>query len=183
MEIIREVERVGPSLMYACQRTAFESGKLHSARLTDSTLESPPSYIPPNLIELASIRRSVISNLPSSCVHCNAVLLREYIISRSDNSIIAYCKSKNGCGKSQVLFAPINLAKPYYEQVCVYEIPDVIPEGSEQYTRHGVSYRHPDELCKKCNQPSRSHKSGVDQNGWVKIGESCIDLPGDWPEL
>ena len=51
-------------------------------------------------------------------------------VERPDNSIMAYCKTKDACGRSHVLFAGIDKTIPKYEQICIFESEKKIDEQS-----------------------------------------------------
>jgi hypothetical protein len=71
-------------------------------RKTDSTPTEPPSYKIPDIKGLCELKKKILANLPSQCAHCGKPHKHSLgsFKERSDDEIIAYCKTKEGCGKS-----------------------------------------------------------------------------------
>lgn len=100
--------------MYMCQTVAYQARDKLGGTKTDSTLTAPPSHTPPDITALCELRKKVLSELPKTCAHCKAPLLHSIgsFVERPDGSLMAYCKGKGACGRSQVLFAPFDRSVP-----------------------------------------------------------------------
>lgn len=108
-----------PTQMYAQQTVAYEARDALIGETTNSTSESPPFQTPPDIEKLCQLRKHILRNLPTTCTHCNAEMLKEYIVDHK-GSIIAYCKTPGACGRSLVLYAGVDFTYPVYEQTCPY---------------------------------------------------------------
>lgn len=120
----------GPSMMYQVQRPAFEARKtiLDACCIGPSTSTTPPQIQAINIQEVCALKKQAITNKPLNCVHCGAKHPERSIIETKDGSIIAYCREKGACGKSNVIFAGIELSTPQFEQVCPFQHRNHIPE-------------------------------------------------------
>lgn len=105
--------------MYAQQTVAYAARDALIGETTNSTPESPPILTPPDIVKLCDLRREILRNLPTTCTHCKAEMLKEYIVDHK-GSIIAYCKTPGACGRSLVLYAGVDFSYPIYEQTCRY---------------------------------------------------------------
>lgn len=114
------MEPFGTSRMYACQAPAFAARDELVGIQTDSTPEHPPHHDTPDWRRLCDLKLSIVQSLPTACSHCGAVLEPEFIIERRDGDIVAYCKTKGACGKSQVLFAAVDPTYPVYTKFCPF---------------------------------------------------------------
>jgi hypothetical protein len=116
-------------MMYAQQSAAYSARDNYGSHRTDSTKDEPPSHSTPNLEELCNLKKKIVTDLPTNCVHCGADYPLGSIIELKDQCIVAYCKKKGACGKSLVLFAGLDLVVPSYVQVCKFEA--VTPDACE----------------------------------------------------
>ncbi len=101
---------------------------------TDSTPTSPPSHTIPDIKGLCDLKKKILSNLPDKCAHCGKPhkhSLGSYK-ERDNDEIIAYCKTKDGCGRSQILFAALDLSYPEYKQICIFEDDGKLKEKKEE---------------------------------------------------
>lgn len=184
--------------MYACQTAAFSFRNQHSfnSNVTDSTPTSPPTHKALDLSAICTQKWEIINNLPHNCVHCSAEFPPKSVVELKDCSIMAYCKKPGACGKSQVLFAGIELKSPIYEQVCAFqaiehklEIEDSnepldsakLMGELEMHARRPVTMEDHSPTCAKCGSRYHNHHHDVDQNGWRIARYEAIKPPGDWP--
>jgi hypothetical protein len=107
--------------MYAAQSAAFSARDVLLGRKTDSTSDSPPSFTSPNLEELCSLKKKVLAELPTHCIHCDAEYTKKSFVETKDGAVMAYCKQPGACGKSLVLFAGVDLSTPIYIRVCMFQ--------------------------------------------------------------
>lgn len=195
--------------MYAQQAVAYDARAALLGQTTDSTPKTPPTQTPPDIVQLCALRKQILKNLPSTCVHCNAEMKKEYIVDHK-GSIMAYCKAPGACGRSLVLFAGVDFTYPVYAQTCVYthspavaaapvtashaqplsaaEMELVVNElTSTNFNDVGAmdiytlhGIPNPAHLCDHCGKPPSEHKK-CDQNGWYEARRSVYTLPPDWP--
>ena len=111
-------------MMYQCQAPAYAARNEIVGKPTDSTPTTPPSVPEIDVEALCKLKREIVSNLPTNCPHCQAEYPRDikgtFVELRNCGSIVAYCKKPGACGRSNVIFAGVELARPVYEQVCVF---------------------------------------------------------------
>ena len=174
------------SMMYQSQMPAYSAHSAYNAHVSNSTPTSPPEVTPTDITAACTKKKNVVNALPIKCSHCPAALSHEdnCFNEMKDGSVIAYCRAKGGCGRSQVLFVAPELSIPKYKQVCVFEEDTTKPNGSTAdhtalMRMHGVTINGA--VCKKCEKTYESHEKGYDTNGWVQCGEDIIKLPSDWP--
>lgn len=112
--------------MYAIQAPAFESALSYGVSRTASNPDEPPSR-PLDIVAACKHKQEIVTNLPKNCGHCKAELQSDWVQEINDD-IFAYCKGKDGCGKSQMLFVgPKDYISRTYEKVCVFK-----PKASPQ---------------------------------------------------
>ena len=107
--------------MYPQQAPAFEARNQFGGSISDSTVDSPPTFVAPDFAALCEIKKTVVNNLPAMCCHCGAEYPPGSIIERQDGDIMAYCKLRGACGKSLVLFASIDRTAPVYQKFCKFQ--------------------------------------------------------------
>ena len=107
--------------MYAQQAPAFEARSRMITDLGPSTENSPPVFTLPDIEGLTALKKQVVENLPTKCVHCGADMLPEYCTELRDGTVMAYCKKRGACGRSLVLFAGVKLVRPIYRQICPFQ--------------------------------------------------------------
>eukprot|EP01033_Poteriospumella_lacustris_P009397 gene9397-6728_t len=66
--------------MYAQQAPAFEARSRMITDLGPSTEDSPPVFTLPDIEGLKALKKQVVENLPTKCVHCEADMLPEYCV-------------------------------------------------------------------------------------------------------
>lgn len=118
--LLPDMSAFSPTQMYAQQAVAYSSRDSLLGETTNSTPESPPTQTPPDIERLCELRRHVLRNLPTTCSHCKAEMLKDDIVDHK-GSIIAYCKTPGACGRSLVLYAGVDFSYPVYEQTCPYK--------------------------------------------------------------
>eukprot|EP01040_Poterioochromonas_malhamensis_P018649 gene18649-21832_t len=111
----------GPHRMYAQQAPAFEARSRMITDLGPSTEDSPPVFTLPDIEGLKALKKQVVENLPTKCVHCEADMLPEYCTELRDGTVMAYCKKRGACGRSLVLFAGVKLVRPVYRKICPFQ--------------------------------------------------------------
>ncbi len=116
----------GPSRMYQAQTVAFNARSELMGVKTDSTPETPPTHTLPNVVELSALKQRIVSNLPTNCVHCEAIYPPNSFLEHK-GSVMAYCKLKGACGRSLVLFAGVEMNTPVYTKICPFKAPEIIP--------------------------------------------------------
>lgn len=188
----------GPSMMYQVQRPAFEARKtiLDACCIGPSTATSPPQIQAINIQEVCELKKQAIANKPINCVHCGAKHPERSIIETKDGSIIAYCREKGACGKSNVIFAGIELSTPQFEQVCPFQHRIHIPETritedlNAELTQEPIIQRpmfreitmeDHSPTCALCGKRYHEHKQDCDQFGWRICSRRPVVLPSDWP--
>eukprot|EP01105_Mastigella_eilhardi_P027335 TRINITY_DN8392_c0_g1_i2.p2 TRINITY_DN8392_c0_g1~~TRINITY_DN8392_c0_g1_i2.p2 ORF type:complete len:227 (-),score=38.71 TRINITY_DN8392_c0_g1_i2:71-751(-) len=190
---------------FQCQRLAVNDARENGCKITNSTPEAPPKVTPPDVTALCALKRQAIAkhSTPQPCAHCGKFIEPKWVV-EVKRDVIAYCKAKDGCAHSHILFVQPSLDVPEYEKVCAYEPEDVdeaqapapycMPMQSLYYPpvvfrkRNGdgpleavSSDVSPAHLCKKCHKCAEDHKGGYDQNGWRECGRVEVELPSDWP--
>ncbi len=99
-------------MMYQSQQPAYAARSEIIGKITDSTPTTPPSIPEINLDELCRLKREIVSNLPTHCVHCQAEYPKDikgvFVEMKNDNTIVAYCKKPGACGRSHVLLLVLN---------------------------------------------------------------------------
>jgi hypothetical protein len=191
----------GPSMMYATQRPAFEARKvlLDASFKSPSTPTSPPEYDPIDVLALCALKKSVVSHLPTHCIHCGAEYPQGSIVELSDGTVMAYCKCKGACGKSHVLFAGVDVSTPIFEKTCPFksivvevdataDLTAVGPPSAQELARLVTELQHRvitiedhDPTCALCGKRHLSHKQDCDVNGWRIASRRRVALPSDWP--
>lgn len=201
----------GPSIMYAQQAVAFDARAALMGHTTDSTPETPPTHTAPDIVQLCALKKQVLQNLPTSCVHCKAEIKKEYIVEHN-GSIMAYCKTPGACGRSLVLFAGVDFTYPVYAQTCVYTHAERTPPpafGKPAGSTQTLSAAELEQAIQQLNVtnfinadpgniyalhgiPNPAHLCDTcgkspnqhkkcDQNGWYEVRRSVYALPSDWP--
>lgn len=191
--------------MYQMQQQAFASHAAYAPSTTDSTSETPPTFVRADMAGAMQQKAAILSALPETCAHCNAPMIAVGgFVEDAKGNVWQYCRQPGACGKSRILFKMCDRRVPVYEQVCVFVAPDnmyehygtpmgaqmipavfanapglVAPSTLEQL--HGIV--PPAAPCKTCNQLYSSHRGDVDTNGW-RIKEYAMEpLPAGWPKL
>jgi hypothetical protein len=158
-----------PSQLYAVQQPAFESAAAYSPKVTDSTPDSPPSFTPADLSQACETKTNIVNNLPTQCAHCATSFegVTGCLTEMSNGTIMAYCKGKGGCGRSQVLFVPPDTTVPKYKKVCVFEAEPGHPSLDDiTYSMHAMMPQIAP--CRKCRKNYQEHERGYDSNGWLE---------------
>eukprot|EP01040_Poterioochromonas_malhamensis_P002183 gene2183-2324_t len=172
----------GLNQMYAIQRPAYAARAELTGPVTDSTPTTPPTHPPLDVAGLCNLKKSVVQNLPTTCGHCGAELPPRSIIEHN-GAVVAYCKLKGACGRSQVLYAAVEFKTPIYRQVCKFvhrpSAERVVP-GEMGRMNHAELMEMHDPSCANCGERMSQHKKS-DQNGWTIIGYNPISYPSDWP--
>lgn len=187
--------------MYASQAAAFNTAAEFAPRVTDSTPEMPPTFIPVNMEGLANAKRDAIKNLPATCPHCTAAVPRgdsggkPCFVERDSGQIFMYCFGPGGCGRSHIMFTlpkDVHLEPVYAKVPCMFAaVPKppqptnasghpLNPDGTIDYRAlHGM--QDSDETCAKCDKPRKEHQTGFDTNGWRVADHKHVPFPASWP--
>lgn len=188
----------GPRIMYELQTSAFSARSELMGTITDSTNILPPTHSPPNIIELCTLKRRILSALPTECGHCQAQYPPKSIIEHG-GSIIGYCKLRGACGRSLVLFAGVDMTCPVYEKICPFKevdkeevisvplqpintisVAQIEQQQFDYHALHGIT--RPTVVCSLCGLTFQQHDHRkCDQNGWVETGRRALELPSNWP--
>lgn len=191
--------------MYAVQTAAYEFRGSHVGIETNSTPTTPPTHKPLDLEAITAQKIHIVNNLPTHCAHCQAEFPPQSIVELKDGCVMAYCKQKGACGKSQVLFAGIELKTPIYGKSCRFQRiqpaprEQDLPEGTEQSSEvvesitaallaelnrpRVITMEDHNPTCATCGNGYLSHKQDVDQNGWRITGYTKLDPLPTWPRF
>src|SRR3990167_3771645 len=187
--------------MYAVQAAAYEARQEYEPYVTKvpSTPETPP-VVESDLTKACEAKKLALVNKPQVCSHCEAPLQTEYF-EEFNGTIFAYCKSKGGCGKSQVLFVNPSRTAPVFAKCCIFEPSDPndvfdrqtllertrgesrVAKRSDQlpYAAYKGDYIPISAACLKCDLPFKKHKQNIDNNGWAQVSTITLQVPEDWP--
>jgi len=103
----------GLSMMYASQASAFEAREKPVTKMyaSQSVAYDAKEKVTVGIdMEAAAKRkRDVVEKLPTNCKHCNSPLTPAMTVELRTGEIISYCRSKDGCAKSHIIYAPPDL--------------------------------------------------------------------------
>jgi hypothetical protein len=169
-------------IMYNEQGEPYEAPSQFIDTPTNSTADTPPTHAPLDFAGLCNLKKSVVGNLPKNCGHCGAELPPKSIVELKNGEIMAYCRKKGACGRSQTLFESVEFKSPIYEKVCIYETTPLEPGTTVWEMTRTALQQMETPTCAKCGKEREEHPQ-CDRNGWAVTGYNNLTKPSDWPSF